>query len=166
MREDIQDYIIEKQLLNTPLKDIVEGIENEFSVKMSKQNVSKFYSRFLQRRTKQIAEQGIVKECVEVYIRQRYLKQCFGLEPVKDVTEYKFKKYIKENSIIVDSKYNKLKDEIIKYYMEGSSVKEISEATSYKGIKTDEKVIIDIIDDNIRGTGIKKLVKDNKEDNE
>lgn len=166
MREDIQDYIIEQQLLKVPLKEIVDGIEREFSVKMSKQNVSKFYSRLLQREAKRNSEKGLIKDCAEVYVRHKYMKQCFDVELIKDVTEYKLKKYIKENSVIVNSCYEKLKDDILNQYTDGDSVENIAENTSYKGIKTSERVILDIIEDNIKGTSVKKEILDSHEDRE
>lgn len=157
MREDIQDYIIEQELLNAPLKDIVDGIESHFSVKMTKQNVSKFYSRYLQRKAREVNEKQMVDECIEIYIRQKYMKQCFGLEPIKDITEYKIKKYIKENQMLVNYKLDTLKEEILKQYMEGTSLEEISESTAYNGVNTDIRVIVDIIDENIKESGIRKL---------
>lgn len=154
MRKDIQDYIIECQLLDMTLKDIVDGIEEKFSVHMTKQNVSKFYSRYLQRSAKITADNYLAKTCVEVYIRSRYIRQCIESELLKGVTEYKLKRHVDNNELLMEEKKRELEEKIIKLYSEGYSIEDIAEETKYKDLKTDLRVIFNVIDGNIINTGI------------
>lgn len=147
MKQEIKDYIISELIMGRQLKDVARGIEEEFGVKMTKQNIDKFYKRYNSRGDKRAEELELAKECAEVRVRHRFTVGYIKDTTLGDISEFIRRRLIIGNPDIVDEAYEKLRDNVLDLYVSGEDPEDISTLTAYKDTPTDIRVIEQIIEE-------------------
>lgn len=144
MTEEIKQYIVDSRNGGATLQNIVDGIQKNFGVKTSIQNVHKFYARFEKRSTKSENLSDINDVILNIVARYRFIKSCTdSIEEFKCIPSYKLHQIIKDGKHRIEEIREDLTPQILDCYSNGDEIEEIGNKVAYKFDKTMFRMKVD-----------------------